>query len=512
MMKKNYLPIFFVVIFCFSTQYAKVLAQHLPLNYQWNQTVSKYIITENLPIHTAFRPYIVSNDSLKYQLDSIAFDYNYFHQSALKNKNAWWWRKLLFNDFLIVKDNDFTLKLNPLVNLEMANDKNGMLHGGLPFAVNTRGLELKGTIGKNVQYHTSFFENQAFFTDYLKQYIDSTIVVPGQGAIKVFETNGFDYARAEGYLRINIQRSRFAMNIDLGNGKHFIGNGYRSLLLSDNAFSYPYLSVSLVSGKWQYSAMWAALQSFSEVYYNQHLRRHATFNYLSWKPTQRFELGLFESIIWHTSDDKTFKNKFPINFFNPLIVSRIAFYGLDNEHNMLLGVNFSYSIAHSVLLYGQTMIDNLSFDTSLDNKLGAQLGIKYFGTKNGLLKGLFAQAEINAVSSNSYAHQSVLQGFTHYNQPLTHPLGAGFVEQLAMLQYNLYHFEASAKFVNARFFDNRNVNHSQFIFSYLINPATHLKILAGYSLRTLTTPAATNSSPYLFFGICSTLNNYYYDF
>ena len=61
-----------------------------------------------------------------------------------------------------------------------------------------------------------------------------------QGAWKDFNETGKDYSSVSAYISYSPWSF---LNIQAGHGKHFIGNGYRSLLLSDNAFNYPYLKL-----------------------------------------------------------------------------------------------------------------------------------------------------------------------------------------------------------------------------------------------------------------------------
>ena len=48
--------------------------------------------------------------------------------------------------------------------------------------------------------------------------------------------------------------------MQFGHGKHFIGDGYRSLFLSDNSFNYPFLRIETKLGKLQYTNLYAELQ------------------------------------------------------------------------------------------------------------------------------------------------------------------------------------------------------------------------------------------------------------
>jgi hypothetical protein len=62
-----------------------------------------------------------------------------------------------------------------------------------------------------------------------------------------------------------------------------------------------------------------------------------------------------------------------------------------------------------------------------------QLGGKYidgFGIKN-----LDLQGELNIARPFTYAHSDSISNYTHYNQPLAHPLGANFVEAIGIVHF-----------------------------------------------------------------------------
>ena len=62
-----------------------------------------------------------------------------------------------------------------------------------------------------------------------------------------------------------------------------------------------------------------------------------------------------------------------------------------------------------------------------------QAGVKYidaFGIKN-----LDLQLESNRVRPFTYSHNDSIANYTHYNQPLAHPLGANFQEIIGIARY-----------------------------------------------------------------------------
>ena len=96
--------------------------------------------------------------------------------------------------------------------------------------------------------------------NYLDAKIRKTKVVPGQGYARDFKETGFDYSMAAGY--VGIKPSKHFL-VQFGHGKHFIGDGYRSLLLSDNAFNYPFLRIQTSFWKVQYTNLYAEMQDIN---------------------------------------------------------------------------------------------------------------------------------------------------------------------------------------------------------------------------------------------------------
>jgi hypothetical protein len=69
---------------------------------------------------------------------------------------------------------------------------------------------------------------------------------------------------------------------------------------------------------------------------------------------------------------------------------------------------------------------------SWENKQGAQLGLKYINVLG--IKNADLQIEGNIVRPYTYTNIDSATGFTNYNQPMAHPLGANFREVLAVLK------------------------------------------------------------------------------
>ena len=155
--------------------------------------------------------------------------------------------KLIKENLIIFSDtaDKFHLTIDPLFNVEYGED---LEDSSKSFYKNTRGLLIRGDIGTKFSFESSFLENQATFVKYIHDFNDTFLVVPGQGRWKRFKKDGYDFAMSSGYISYSPSKH---FNFQVGTGKHFVGDGYRSLLLSDNAFNYPYARITSTFGKIQ---------------------------------------------------------------------------------------------------------------------------------------------------------------------------------------------------------------------------------------------------------------------
>ena len=543
-MKKILFIIFICPAFAFAQQYS--------LNNFYRNLLDKEFTNNSVPIHSSFLPLNKATIGYYEIDDKFLFPKSEDPLIGDRIKNTWLWRVIRYEDLIHFKDDDFSIIANSISCFEIIKDETGILKGDLPLSVNTRGFEIKGRIGQSIGYYTALYENQAFYPEYINGFIEKHLVVPGQGMSKIFQEKGHDFSRAEAHISFSHDFDYLFLNVTLGHGKHFVGNGYRSLLLSDNAFNYPFVKINATAGKYFYSLMYASFHSFDEVYYNYHYRKHGTFAYLSRLFGEKVEISLFESIIWKTSDGSTYSKKFTANYFNPLILSRLPFYSLDDEHNMMLGLNAKYDISKSVRLYGQAVLDDLDFSETgtkgyIENRYGFQAGIKYLGStkEESLLKNLFMTAEYNYSRPYTYSHTNPLQNYSHLNQSLAHPLGSGFRELLTIFDYSYRSINLMFKYSTAIFSDDTedshfgsdifqslnsasngidshdnsigqgveaNLQHIDLKLSFILKPHNNLRLFVGTNIRNLKSGDITSKTNFITFGLKSAINNYYFDF
>lgn len=542
-----------------------VFAQrNMPLNREWGlnyEKVANYITPERVDSARLDNNYYGVNARV-YQNENSCFKpaiTNQFHQVKDKSR-PWIVRKLKKESFIVVNDTaeKFHLTIDPLINFEFGVDAADKTHEKL--YKNTRGFLARGDIGPKLSFESSFYENQSTFTKYMDAYIAGTndlfpqtsnynyAVIPGQGRSKVFKKTGYDYAMASGYVSYSPNK---IFNIQVGHGKHFVGDGYRSLLLSDNAFNYPFARITTSYKNIQYTNLYTSFMNLTDggVQTPPHVERlfqkkTGSFQMLSATFWKRLQLGLFQGMIWQASDSN---NREHVNFntFDPVIGVNTGIYGLHNTNNILWGATFKLRIVNTLSVYGQYMLDDISNANSgaAGNKSGYQVGIKYFDVFT--IKNLHLQFEYNTVRPYSYAAGDAFQSYTHYNQALAHPLGSNFKEAIGFLNYSIKDFfiEIKANYaikgndsLNSNF--GGNIFKESDVFSssqnlekayttqgmkstiitkdihvgYMLNRASNLNMVMGISFRTEQTYKSLSRTEFIYVGIRTSLANFYYDF
>ena len=509
-------------------------AELLPISHALNERLFQQIyFNNNKKVHTALMPYVVS------ELDSTGTGRDSLLVSTLSEGKEWqrrnWFFRKVFQEHLVeVTDSAYSFYLDFLPDLQVGkqNDNNLWL--------NTRGVELGGRIGKKFAFTSFFFENQAKFPQYYSRYTNSSRVVPGQGYARDFGSNGaWDYGSSGGTISYTpIQY----LNVQLGYDKNFIGDGYRSLLLSDNAFNYPFLKLTATLGSVRYMAMWAQFIDFYDTPFDDdspYPKKYGVFHYLSWNATKRLSVGLFENIMWKPRG-------LDLSYVNPLMLLRQAEYTNGSPDKALVGLTASYKIADRYAAYGQLMInefrinDIFSGEGHYGNKQGVQLGIK--GKDIFKIKQLYGQLEMNQVRPYSYSAQDHFKNYGHYGQPLAHPFGANFKEYLGILNYRYQRFDARLQLTRATYgLDTDGLNFGKDIYksyldvpsetgvfignglktnflfadarvAYVLNPKNNLRLELGYAYRKETNDAWNDKQRIFNIGLRSSFRNLYSDF
>lgn len=331
--------------------------------------------------------------------------------------------------FFTASGNDFFLSVDPLLNLQIgnANDNTGRVF------VNTRGVLIKGNIDRRIGFYSYLTENQEKDPAYVREYVTKFQALPGAGYFKNYKNDGYDYFDARGGITFNAGKNfDFAFAYD----KLFIGNGYRSLILSDFSNSYLFFKVDTRFWKLKYQNVFAELTAPYNRNGDDYVRpkKYLALHHLSIQMTKWLNIGVFENVMFARNTG------FELSYLNPVIFYRSAEQQLGSPDKATLGLDFKANICRSTQLYGQLIINEFLINEvkryglgDWKNKHALQLGGKYidaFGVKN-----LDLQGEMNIVRPFTYTHRDSVAAYTHYNQPLAHPLGAGFREFIAIAKY-----------------------------------------------------------------------------
>lgn len=513
----HFLQLYFFLFFLSNTpSILKAQFYNLPNDYSFSILSEKLLAKKDSSIHSSIKPYVTFfSEKYKYQGDTQRL-FKYLVDDPFIDAV---FHKHLIN--VAPKKQNFDLHLDPLLNLEFGRDLADTLQKNL--YTNTRGFIASGHIGEHFYFETLLTENQSMFPDYISQYADSTKIIPGQGRWKNYKTTGYDYAFSSGFISIQATKN---FNIQIGHGKHKIGHGYRSLILSDNSVNYPYAKFTQqwFKGKLQYTNIYAVFMNLvpaltnptpgTEVLFQ---KKASAFQYLSYNVNTSIQLGFFQGLIWQPADEKN-QQHLNWHYFNPLIYTNLIAYQLDNSNNILIGNDFKIKVSKSFNLYGQFMLDNMGSSDDGDG-WGSQLGVNYFDAFG--IKNFFIQGEFNKVGKNSYSDYgtgSSGSSYSHYNQNIAYTPGNGS-ELVIIGNYRYHRFYLDLKF-NYQMVDRPNeYRYTNSIVNtklgYVINPSYNFNIYLGLNSRAQyfdNFNALNNKTNYIYLGLRTSIYNLYYDF
>lgn len=361
-------------------------------------------------------------------------------------------------DLYSARTKGFDLHVNPVVHLRVGNDS----RSDATLFENNRGFELRAQIDDKIAIYTMLSENQTQFPAYVNDVRDSVGSIPQEGFWKLFGASGSDFFRAEGYVDVGVTEH---VSVQMGYGRNFIGDGQRSLILSDFGNRYPYIKIETEVWRIKYTNLFAQLvgeAGFTPQGTNgvkEFPQKFMTMHHLDINVTDNLNIGLFESVIFGEPDSLGGGVKF--QYLNPIIFYRALEQQDGSPDNVILGMDFNWHLWNRVTLYGQLVIDEAKVkeifngDGWWGNKQGIQLGAKYFDAFG--VNNLMLQGEFNGVRPYTYSHVNGFTNYSNYNLPLAHPLGANFKEVIGKVDFQpLDKWRFQAVGVYAQFGDDLN--------------------------------------------------------
>lgn len=524
---------------------------HSPLNHEVNSVIEKDLYRLESDFHTNVRPFYHHEVQQIYNRDSI--------QNTLKGSNriyllrtSWWakailWseKKLLDDDLVKTSKTPLDFRINPILQLHRGTER---VNQDKTWQ-STRGFNIEGNLGKKFSFNTSFYESQGLFLPFQNDYINASFIIPGQGRAKPFGAGpAMDWGFSSGSIAYKANKT---FTFQFGHDKNFIGDGYRSMILSDNSTNYPFLKIETTFWRIKYVNIYAQLNHLGFDGSGDRLFDQKFFSaqYLSYNITKRINFSLFQVVNWRASPGRSID----ANYLNPIIFMRPVEYQNGSSDGVLIGATTKFKVSNKISLYSQIVVDDLKISEFKNgthwwgNKYALQAGLKIFDLFT--VPGLSVQAEYNTARPYTYSHSDSVNAYSNLNQALAHPLGANFNELVGFLRYNYKRHFVQIRYSQAVFgLDTANINHGQNIFysyytnrlkvegeegdfghrtlqglkttltiidakySYLINPSSNLFFDLGITNRTHTNTLGDNKTNYIYFGVRTSLSNFYYDF
>ena len=417
---------FIVLFFVFTDSYAQ--QQSIPLNSFYKE---KFIENSGNKSIETFYPANESQLNLTFLMRDSSLQYYEFTE--------WLFKKHWVN----IQKPEGSVFISPFMNMALGKETSDPTKQRL--FNNTRGIYVTGELLKKFSFSFIFAENQNRFMNYESDYFKSrgelyvgggayslqNAFVPSGARTKPFKTDGFDYAYSIGSLAYQVNPK---LRLELGNNQHFIGSGYRSLLLSDNSSVSPNVKV-----KWDFLPRWrfdVLIQKNRNLYRKPKTKaveapyesKFFAATYLTFKPSENFSISLFTSGN-QLRGDSLIKHGLEWQMLVPVpLVQNDILMGDSKKFNGITGLNLDYAF-EKVRLYGQVAVDK--FDKKY--LFAGQLGIHLFEIFK--IKNLHAQVELNYVPERFYSDANPKLSYSNSNIPLAHPKGNNFGEGVLRLDY-----------------------------------------------------------------------------
>lgn len=307
---------------------------------------------------------------------------------------------------------------------------------------NTRGVQLRGSISNRLGFFTELTENQVKHPQFVRGSHAELGVLNGQNFVKIFDggtpNTGFDFFNARGYITYSPGKQ---FRLKLGKDRAFLGNGYQSLLLSDNATEHFFLNLNTRVWKLEYMNHFALMTDFIKNKpdgYGTYPKKYAVFHQLNYKPWKQLSVGLFESVVYSPKLPSG-QRGFELEYLNPLIFYRSVEQSLGSPDNSMLGLTWKLNCLKHFQQYGQFLLDDLNFRNRANgtgyfgNKYGYQVGLKYIDAFK--VMGLDLQMEYNWVRPFTYSHFNPTASYSHYGQYLGYSYGANAHDLNLIVRY-----------------------------------------------------------------------------
>ncbi|MCX7728761.1 MAG: capsule assembly Wzi family protein [Bacteroidia bacterium] len=521
----------FISLFCAVYQLQgqnNVQSKNILLQQDYSDALQEWnILYPSEEFHAAYKPYLSS--SINSYQDTVFKKKAYPKIKSLALSQV-------FND-VPNKRNQFQLQALPVIHSIQGYDGAFTSENGL-------GTQVYFNINNDFTAYGNIVGYRSSFPFFLDTAIYQTQLIRNIG----FPANNKNHVYSYLYWNAYVSYSKSFFNFQAGRGKMFIGNGYRSLLLSDIASPYPYLKLQANFWKIQYNVYYLLLNHYipgSNVDNVQ--KKYATMHSLSLNVNKKFNVLLFENVVWQGSDTSRSRG-FDPTYLSPAVFLRPQEYQQGSSDNVMMGINLSYIVTKKLQLYGQLGLDEFYLKEIRAgrgwwaNKQAWQLGV-YFLNFAGI-QNLNLRVEYNEAKPYTYSHGAPAQNYAHQGMPLAHPFGANFRELVVTCSYSIkkwnfrlhnVYAEIGKDSLNAKSNVGQNIflsyttrakeynnytlqgvrtyfNHLQADISYLLVPVMNMRLQASVIYRKNRDVSYNLDNVWIGLGVSCNVFNFYRDY
>lgn len=497
-----------LVLFLLVSAAASAQRYFQPLGRMYDLEMQCNMLKDSSMRFSAMKPVLMPTDApLAEPKDSLPF-------------GKWMKKHFLEDDFLHFTSDEFSITINPIFDFQRTYDRD-IKHDEKIYFLNTRGYDVFGRLGKRIYFKSEFYENQARYPRYEDSVINVMGGIPGQGFAKSFkghsgDRSGKDWGIIFGALSVNVNKN---LTVTLGNGKNFVGSGYRSVILSDVSFSYPYLRTDLSFGNFYYYVLWGYMQSDSWLYFTRgdsHYK-YSSYHVAGWKPNPKLEVSIIEGVMWKNTDkDGLYKYSPNMEMFNPVMLMPLMIHGFNDDSRVQIGYDINYSPIPNLKFYHQYNYQGNYNDP--DKTDGIDLSETYYGVQAGvhwfdLLFGAVPQLKTHAQFEYNFSNITFgdsSSDFWNYGYPTTtlNVVDNSSSEYVLSAEILYRHFGIDYMY-HQNDWSKRNTVH----FRYFFNTKTRWNLYVTLQNRDVDLPKSCYNNRFVQIGLAiSPLQNFYFDF
>ncbi len=316
-----------------------------------------------------------------------------------------------------------SLTISPLVDLGLGTGVYGSYRTGIGASV---------TASLNEKWFTKISAMEGIGETF------SNTLTPKSFYFKKTTSSSYNYTDLRG--RISYTPNHI-FNFQTGIDHNFIGEGNRSMLLSDYGKPYPFVQIRANFGPFEYMMLYEFLKEKSNNS-SSYKSKYSSTHLLSYNVTKWLNFGLFESVIF-SPKDTTLNRGYDAEYLNPIVFFRPQEYSLGSPDNIILGFQASAKYKQHTF-YTQFILDEFLLSELKAksrwwaNKYGGQIGVK--GRFTNTNQNYFYRLELNFARPYTYTHASTGQNYGNQGYALAHPFGANFYEFVGELKWQTKKF------------------------------------------------------------------------